>query len=299
MGNKVKPTYRLRAKFEVDNMQILEGDNLVTANTFYIRDGHKSVEIYTQTRREKEEWLAALFEAIKELYQRKSSLKIGREILRPCDSEIGKKQPHILKLEAIHKCMECAQPFSMMRKKYNCRACGVVVCGKCSGQKQPMAFEDNKPCRVCKSCHQVILNRNNEKPSETTESSEALTATPIPGHTVVGGATELRGDSLVTEKERDKVVKLFYQNSQPVQSNNNNSSNSPVPLPVAARKVYYLTGNSCQEMERWTKVLKLASKAELQNLDEDLESSQNKADLKRNSSFTSSTSTTNSIQSAD
>ena len=50
---------------------------------------------------------------------------------------------------------------------------------------------------------------------------------------------------------------------------------------------------------RWTKVLKLASKAELQNLDEELESSQNKADLKRNSSFTSSTSTTNSIQSAD
>ena len=81
---------------------------------------------FFRTRREKEEWLAALFEAIKELYQRKSSLKIGREILRPCDSEIGKKQPHILKLEAIHKCMECAQPFSMMRKKYNCRACGVV-----------------------------------------------------------------------------------------------------------------------------------------------------------------------------
>ena len=86
---------------------------------------------------------------------------------------------------------------------------------------------------------------------KSAESLEALTATPIPGHTVLGGATELRGDSLVTEKERDKVVKLFYQNSQPVQSNNNNSSNSPVPLPVAARKVYYLTGNSCQEMERY------------------------------------------------
>ena len=42
------PAYRLRAKFEVDNMQILEGDNLVTANTFYIRDGQKSVELYTQ-----------------------------------------------------------------------------------------------------------------------------------------------------------------------------------------------------------------------------------------------------------
>ena len=79
-----------------------------------------------RTKREKEEWLEALFEAIKELYQKKSSLRLGREILRPCDSEIGKKQPHLLKLEAIHKCMECSQPFSMMRKKYNCRACGVV-----------------------------------------------------------------------------------------------------------------------------------------------------------------------------
>ena len=83
--------------------------------------------VYTfRTKREKEEWLEALFEAIKELYQKKSSLRLGREILRPCDSEIGKKQPHLLKLEAIHKCMECSQPFSMMRKKYNCRACGVV-----------------------------------------------------------------------------------------------------------------------------------------------------------------------------
>ena len=95
---------------------------------------------------------------------------------------------------------------------------------------------------------------------KTAESSEALTATPIPGHTVLGGATELRGDSLVTEKERDKVVKLFYQNTNhPVSGNGNNNnslSHSPVPVPVAARKVYYLTGNSCQEMERYMHVQK-------------------------------------------
>ena len=81
---------------------------------------------------------------------------------------------------------------------------------------------------------------------KSAESSEALTATPIPGHTVMGGA-ELRGDSLVTEKERDKMVKLFYAPNQPVCNNNS----SPVPVPVAARKVYYLTGNSSQEMERY------------------------------------------------
>ena len=123
-----------------------------------------------RTRREKEDWLESLFEAIKELYQRKSSLRIGREILRPMDSEIGKKQPHLLKLEAIHKCMECSQPFSMMRKKYNCRACGIVTCAKCSGQKQILSFED-KACRVCKSCHEVIKSRLESEKSENQETN--------------------------------------------------------------------------------------------------------------------------------
>ena len=44
----IGPAFKLRARFDVDNMQVLEGDNLVTANTFYIRDDHKSVELYTQ-----------------------------------------------------------------------------------------------------------------------------------------------------------------------------------------------------------------------------------------------------------
>ena len=120
------PQFGLRARFEVDNMQVLEGDNLVTANTFYVRDDHKSVELYTATRQEKEEWLEYLFLAIKSLYTRKSSLRVGREILRPLDSEIGKKQPHMQKLENVQKCTECATQFSILKHKHNCRFCGAV-----------------------------------------------------------------------------------------------------------------------------------------------------------------------------
>ena len=49
---------------------MLEGDNLVTANTFYLRDDSKSVELYTGTRAEKEEWVQALYYAIQTLYTR-------------------------------------------------------------------------------------------------------------------------------------------------------------------------------------------------------------------------------------
>ena len=41
-----------------------------------------------------------------------------------------------------------------------------VVCAKCSGQKHPMAFEDNKVLRVCRSCHQVITLRNESESNE-------------------------------------------------------------------------------------------------------------------------------------
>ena len=120
------PQFSLRAKFEVDNLQVLEGDNLVTANTFYIRDEQKSVELYTATKQDKEEWLEFLFLAIKSLYTRKSSLRVGRDILRPLDSEIGKKQPHMQKVENVQKCTECSAQFSILKHKHNCRFCGAV-----------------------------------------------------------------------------------------------------------------------------------------------------------------------------
>ena len=120
------PEFTLRAKFLVDNMQVLEGDNLVTANTFYVRDENKSVELYTHTRDDKEDWLEKLFQTIKQLYQKKSSF--GKEVLRPLQSEIGKTQPRLQKLETVSKCMECSTPFSILKHRHNCGACGAVSC---------------------------------------------------------------------------------------------------------------------------------------------------------------------------
>lgn len=42
------PQHRLRARYNVENLHVVEGDNLETANTFYIRDASKTVELYTQ-----------------------------------------------------------------------------------------------------------------------------------------------------------------------------------------------------------------------------------------------------------
>ena len=61
----------------------------MTANSFYIRDNQKSLELYTSSKEEKEKWMEALFLAIKSLYSRKASLRVAGDESRANDSDIG------------------------------------------------------------------------------------------------------------------------------------------------------------------------------------------------------------------
>lgn len=106
--------YRLRAKFLIENLDVIEGDNLETANTFYLRDSIKSVELYTHSAAEKTAWLDALCQTMQEIMRRKASLKIGNE--KSC----------LVKADDVTRCMVCEAIFSVMKRKHNCRACGIV-----------------------------------------------------------------------------------------------------------------------------------------------------------------------------
>ncbi|KAK4328960.1 hypothetical protein Pmani_000652 [Petrolisthes manimaculis] len=171
MGGRVMsgPQYRLRAKYHVENLIVQEGDNLETANTFYIKDNNKSVELYTQTIEEKEQWLEAFIRAIHETSQRKSSLKLHfNPDQRIIDVDLGQKQPMLIRSDSVTKCMECGSQFTMVRRKHHCRACGAVVCSKCSSFKASLAYECGKSVRVCRRCHATL------------QEMSSSTATPSP-----------------------------------------------------------------------------------------------------------------------
>lgn len=99
----------------IESLQVIEGDNLETANTFYLRDDKKSVELYTHSATEKAAWLDALFETMQEIMRRKASLKTS-----------GSTKTTLVKTEDSTRCMVCEAVFSVMKRKHNCRACGIV-----------------------------------------------------------------------------------------------------------------------------------------------------------------------------
>lgn len=43
--------------------------------------------------------------------------------------------------------------------------CFQVVCSKCLNQKIPLSYEDNKSCRVCRHCYEILSNCKSLPPS--------------------------------------------------------------------------------------------------------------------------------------
>lgn len=295
------PPYRLRAKFLVDTMQVLEGDNLETANTFYIRDSKKNIEFYTQSREEKTDWIDALLRAMQELCDRKSSLKTGRG---EGDNDLGRRAPNLIKPESISKCMDCGTNFGVIRRKHHCHACGLVVCGKCSNQKVQLIYEDNKSCRVCRHCYE-ILSYNKSVPSSPGDSENSNTDLPSSPRSsssrgkgvlevsasescVLNGYMQLKtcGKHKTWEKRwfalhPDFVLYTFHSHSD-------KSAMTATPVPgykiakvselkgepfsgdkekifkmYHAKKIYYFQCLSVEETNRWVDALKKAAVAEI------------------------------------
>jgi len=86
--------------------------------------------------------------------------------------------------------------------------------------------------------------------------SQALTATPMPGHTILTGP-ELKGEPGVPERDRERTIKMFYA---PLMTSQQSS------VAAACRKAYFFTGSSNADVKRSGSLPSLASTASLASL---------------------------------
>ena len=73
--------------------------------------------------------------------------------------------------------------------------------------------------------------------------SHALTATPMPGYTVLSGP-ELKGEPGVAERDRERTIKMFYA---PLMTSPQTSLGA---MAAACRKAYFFVGSSPVEVKR-------------------------------------------------
>ncbi|XP_065220689.1 uncharacterized protein Sara isoform X2 [Planococcus citri] len=78
------------------------------------------------------------------------------------DRKLGKEAPYWVPDSDSTVCMLCQLKFNpVIRRRHHCRACGMVVCAKCSDKKACLEYLGFKEDRVCHTCHSILQKVNN------------------------------------------------------------------------------------------------------------------------------------------
>ncbi|XP_062584774.1 FYVE, RhoGEF and PH domain-containing protein 4-like isoform X2 [Saccostrea cucullata] len=161
-GELLLGSYKLKAELTIDGLEILEGENIDIPNTFYVKSRHKIIQFLDENPGEENSWCESIKNVIKEYRVRKPSVRLTE--LPPCnggevtESDLGNVAPHWIKDDEVSMCQLCSKSFTALKRRHHCRACGRVVCGKCSSKKSNLAYDNNKPNRVCDKCFHILKN---------------------------------------------------------------------------------------------------------------------------------------------
>jgi hypothetical protein len=161
IGSKQK--YKIKSKIDIDGMEVCDGNNLEIANTFIVKGRQKSIELLASSPEEKLEWQTAIEDAIVDYTRKLLSRKATLQFLDVVSvQELGKRAPTWIKDQETSMCMRCSDNFTAFRRRHHCRACGLVVCNKCSSRKIRLAYDDDHENRVCNDCFKILQQTANE-----------------------------------------------------------------------------------------------------------------------------------------
>ena len=76
---------------------------------------------------------------------------------------VGRSAPVWVPDTASSTCQECRVRFSFVVRKHHCRACGRLLCARCSQHQAALHYLGGTLGRVCQPCHREIQN-NKSKP---------------------------------------------------------------------------------------------------------------------------------------
>uniref|UniRef100_A0A3Q2PSV5 FYVE, RhoGEF and PH domain containing 1 n=1 Tax=Fundulus heteroclitus TaxID=8078 RepID=A0A3Q2PSV5_FUNHE len=160
--------YSVRARIDVDGMELKETSSVaVPSRTFLVSGKQRSLELQARTEGEKKDWIQAIQATIQRHEQTMESCRHLSCWLREDEStpphspscvELGKRAPTPIREKEVTLCMKCQEPFnSITKRRHHCKACGHVVCGKCSEFRARLSYDNNRTNRVCVDCYVTLV----------------------------------------------------------------------------------------------------------------------------------------------
>ncbi|XP_006902243.1 PREDICTED: FYVE, RhoGEF and PH domain-containing protein 4 [Elephantulus edwardii] len=154
--------FTVRTRVGIDGMKIVETHNEEYPHTFQVSGKERTLELQASSEQDKEEWIKALQETIDAFHQRNETFR--NAIAKDNDihsevstAELGKRAPRWIRDNEVTMCMKCKESFNALtRRRHHCRACGHVVCWKCSDYKAQLEYDGGKLSKVCKDCYHII-----------------------------------------------------------------------------------------------------------------------------------------------
>ncbi|XP_007892868.1 FYVE, RhoGEF and PH domain-containing protein 4 isoform X2 [Callorhinchus milii] len=160
--------YTVRTKIGIEGMQVNETHNKDYPNTFQVSGKERILELQASSEQDKEEWIKALRNIIKDFNLKNETFGIVKEKEEQVSTaELGRRAPRWIRDNEVTLCMKCKEPFNALtRRRHHCRACGYVVCWKCSEYKATLAYDSNKLSKVCKDCYVIITGKTDSEEKE-------------------------------------------------------------------------------------------------------------------------------------
>ncbi|XP_053151637.1 FYVE, RhoGEF and PH domain-containing protein 1 [Hemicordylus capensis] len=153
--------FGVRARIDVEGMELKETSSLNVPRTFLVSGKQRSLELQARTEEEKRDWIQAIQATIQKHEQTLETFKqlVSEEETPPNSPgcELGRRAPTPIREKEVTLCMQCKEPFNALTKRrHHCRACGHVVCGKCSEFRARLVYDNNRPNRVCTDCYTTL-----------------------------------------------------------------------------------------------------------------------------------------------
>ncbi|XP_014376163.1 FYVE, RhoGEF and PH domain-containing protein 2 isoform X1 [Alligator sinensis] len=158
---QVGAEFQVHVRIDVDGMKIRALNDAEFPHTFLVSGKQRTLELQARSREEMNAWIKAFQDAIDKNEKRNESFKtavhgldVEAQDFSYKTEELGRRAPQWVRDKLVTMCMRCKEPFNAItRRRHHCRACGYVVCGRCSDYKAELQYDPNRLHRVCQECY--------------------------------------------------------------------------------------------------------------------------------------------------